>query len=202
MAAPFKALPEDIAKADALTVWLEAATPISEEEARTRRQAFQKSIQIDWIALHKAELTFEEAVATGRTDLVGERMLIAKRRRPDSVITQGDLENISTTPLPIPDFYSRDHDEFKQRLRDIDQDLGIQCDFVRSFFSRHWEIGNIGITYSVWRVAVLLRKAKEEKRELRFLRACCKHKAANVCLEDRKNKLAERLRKREAKNLA
>ena len=196
MAAPFQALPEDIAKVDALVSWLDAAEPISTEEAKALRAACQKSMDIDWIGLHKADLTLEQAVADERTDLVGERRLIALRDRPSAEVNLESLEDINTTPWPIPDLYASDQDEFKQNLREVDQDLGIQCDFVRTFFSRHWQIGIIGITYYVWRVAVILRKAKELERELRFLRACCRHRAANVCLEGREQKLAARLRKK------
>ncbi|MDE0113804.1 MAG: hypothetical protein OXN84_16140 [Albidovulum sp.] len=193
---PVKASPEDIAKVDALIKWLEAAPPISEKERRTRARIFRESTRIDWIGLRKANLTIEEAVANERTDLVGKRMLIAMRNKSDGAITRGDLSDIGTTPWPISDIYSRNHAEFKQSLREVDQDLGIQCDFVRTFFSRHFQIGEIGVTYYVWRVFVLLRKAKELERELGFLRAVCRHKTANVCPEYRMIKLAAQLEKK------
>ena len=196
MAAPFEVFPADIEKVDALIEWLEDATPISKEEVEVRQEAFRKSTQIDWIGLRNADLTLEEAVANGRTDLVGARMLLAIRDKPDSIITRGNLEDIGTEPWPITDIFSSGYSSHKEILRDIKQDLGIQCDFVQTFFSRHFQIGSVGITYYVWRVFVLLRKAKELERELRFLSAVCRHKAANVCPEDRMKKLVARLQKK------
>ena len=196
MAVSFEAQPGDIEKVDALIEWLEDATPISKEEVEVRQEAFRKSTQIDWIGLRNADLTLEEAVANGRTDLVGARMLLAIRDKPDSVITRGNLEDIGTEPWPITDIFSSGYSSHKEILRDIKQDLGIQCDFVQTFFSRHFQIGSVGITYYVWRVFVLLRKAKELERELRFLSAVCRHKAANVCPEDRMKKLVARLQKK------
>lgn len=193
MVTPLPQPPEAIAKVDALIEWLDAAPIISTTKVKALRKSFHVSARIDWIQIRKARITLDEAVANGRTDLIGERMLIALRKRPNAPITRGYLESINTAPWPVTDIYDSPQDEFKRRLRMIDNDLEIQCDFVRTFFARHWQIGLTGISHYVWRVAVLLRRAGELERELRFLQAVCRHKSAFVCPEHRMMKLAARL---------
>ena len=190
---------EELAKLDALTKWLNAKRVLTPAEVETRYQAFQKTMRIDWIGLRKARLTVDEAIAQGRADLVPEVMQWAIRQ--GRVITRGEVMawRKDITPLPREaDIYSPDPETHEAAFRETKQDLGFNCDFVRASFKRYIETGEEVPPYFVWRVAVLLRKAKRLDRELRFLRAWCRHQKVYVALGNTDKRLAERLRKLES----
>ena len=74
-----------------------------------------------------------------------------------------------------PELYSQDSESFFSNLRSKDQNLEWQCDTVAASFRRYLEIGEVPAPYFPWRVAILLRKAKQHDREKRFLAAWCRH---------------------------
>ena len=190
---------EELTKSDALTEWLNSKPVLTLAEVETRHEAFHKSMRIDWLGLRKARFTVDEAIAQGRTDLVPEVMQWAMTQ--DRAITRGEAMawRKDITPLPREaEIYSPYSDRHESALRETKQDLGFNCDFVRASFKRHLEIGEPVPPYFVWRVAVLLRKAKQKKRELLFLRAWCRHQKGYVALGPREKRLEERLRKLES----
>ena len=190
---------DELAKVDALIEWLNANPVLTEAEVELRYEAFLRSMRIDWIGLRKARLTLEEAIARGRADLVPEvRQWAIKQGRK---VTRGEAMawRKDITPLPREsEIYSPNWDENQAAFRETKQDLGFNCDFVRASFMRYLGIGEVVPPYFVWRIAVLLRKAKETRRELQFLRAWCRHQSAYVALGTREKKLAGRLHKMES----
>lgn len=189
---------DELSKIDALIEWLNAKPVLTPAEVELRYEAFLKSMRIDWIGLRKAQLTLDEAIATGRTDLVPEVRQWAIRQ--GRKVTRGEAMawRKDITPLPREsEIYSPNWDEHQAAFRETKQDLGFNCDFVRASFMRYLEIGEEVPPYFVWRIVVLLRKAGETGRELGFLRAWCRHQSTYVALGTREKKLAERLRKME-----
>ncbi len=107
--------------------------------------------------------------------------------REGGAVTRGELINRYPDMLPLPD---EDYGKGKE------QDLAFQCDYVRASFERYWMVGEPVPPYFVERIAVLLRRAREPDRELRFLLAWYRH-AGDRPTGTRHAKLIERLRKME-----
>lgn len=191
-------LPDELAKADELTRLLNSRPVLTAADRNSRSEAFRKSFSVDHIGLGRARLTVDAAIAQGRTDLVPESARLMLKEG----LTYGQALALRKDITPLPDTNisnGQDHDAHSGVLKRTDQDLGFQCDYVRASFMRHMEAGEPVAPYFVWRIAVLLRKAKEPERELRFLRAWCRHQKGYEALGSRENLLEERLRKLENK---
>ena len=189
---------DELAKVDALIEWLNEKPVLTAAESISLSKDFRKSMEIDWIELRRARLTVEEAIAQGRTDLVPEvKQWAIKEGR---AITWGEAlaSRKDITPLPKSDIYSPNWDKHNSTMRATKYDLGFNCDFVHAALKRERETGEPVPPYFVWRIAVLLRKAKEPERELQFLRAWCRHQEGYVSLGTREKRLVERLQKLES----
>lgn len=90
------------------------------------------------------------------------------------------------------DFYNQGYDDFREHLKNTDQDLEWQCGIVRENFLKYTETGDRPPPYFAWRIAVILRKTKEHEREKAFLIAYCRHFGPHETTE---KKLHERLGK-------
>jgi hypothetical protein len=86
----------------------------------------------------------------------------------DEQLTHGEASD-------APDFFNQSEVAFRAFLKDVDNDLGWQCDTVSAAFERYLKIGEVPAPHFPMRVAVLLRKAKSFERERSFLAAWCKH---------------------------
>ncbi|MBK1695784.1 hypothetical protein [Rhodovibrio salinarum] len=62
-------------------------------------------------------------------------------------------------------------EEFRQRLRSIDNNLSEHIEIVRDGVTHYYESGMYPAPYYAWRIAIILRKAKAYSLELRFLEA-------------------------------
>ena len=81
-----------------------------------------------------------------------------------------------------------------------DKDLGWQIQTVESAFRDYLKTGDIPAPYYPLRVAILLRKAKENERERAFLAAWCRHFEAGSGIGATYPKLHERARKTGARH--
>lgn len=175
----------ELKKADSLIEWLNARPALSREAVEALAKSFQRSLTVDWIGLYKADLSLREAIEQGRTDLVPETVQWAAKQGVP--VTRGEMVNRHPDMPPLPD------DNYG---RGKEQDLGFQCDYVRASFERYWIGGEPVPPGFVKRVAVLLRKAREHNRELRFLRAWHRHMGDELTGASR-GSLIERLQKLE-----
>lgn len=80
-----------------------------------------------------------------------------------------------TTALGAPDFWNLEQDAIKPFIRSKAQDLGWQCRTVDAYFTYHQRTGDVVPLYYPERIAILLRKAQEPKREQAWLEAWCRH---------------------------
>lgn len=85
---------------------------------------------------------------------------------------------------------ARSEDEFREKLRSIDNDLGEQIRIVQEGVEDYFTTGMMPAPYYAWRVAVILRKAKEFELEAEFLEAFSTHFRAG--LGRRYQRIAER----------
>ena len=70
---------------------------------------------------------------------------------------------------------TRDEKEFKEHLRSIDNDLSEQVRIVREGVDHYFANGEVPAPYYAWRIAVILRKAKEYELEADFLEGFARH---------------------------
>ena len=68
-------------------------------------------------------------------------------------------------------FNTRDQDKAKEQLREIDNDLDAQIRIVAEGVQHYYDAGVYPPPYYPWRIAVMLRKAKEYELEAQFLDA-------------------------------
>ncbi len=184
----------EIEKVDELIELLNSTPVLTSAEIKRRADAFHKSFRVDEVGLCREGLSVEAAIVAGRTDLVPE----SARLMLQEGLTYGEAlaRRTDITPLPDADVATgRDYDAHLNSLKCTDQDLGFQCDYVHASIMRHMETGEPIAPNFVWRIAVLLRRAKHEQRELRFLRAWCGRYGEYEMLGTRERKLEERLRK-------
>ncbi len=62
-------------------------------------------------------------------------------------------------------------EEFRERLRSVDNNLAEQTRIVREGVEDYFKTGMMPAPYYAWRIAVILRKAKELELEADFLEA-------------------------------
>ena len=77
--------------------------------------------------------------------------------------------------LETPAIYNQDHASFRATLRETDNDLGWQCQFVTESFARFQRMAEVPAPHFPMRIAIILRKAREPERERAFLAAWCRH---------------------------
>lgn len=102
-----------------------------------------------------------------------ERFEEEKRERFRSVMTKCEI--IPDQSKEAPPFLSLPEADFRAHLRTIDNDLVEQVAIVDRGFTIYVQTGEIPAPYFPWRIAVILRKAKREDLEERFLAAWLKH---------------------------
>ena len=71
--------------------------------------------------------------------------------------------------------YTSNDGDGRKQLLSHDQDLGWQCDTVDTFLSHHLRTGDIVPPHFPQRIAILLRKSGERRRERAFLEGWCHH---------------------------
>jgi hypothetical protein len=70
---------------------------------------------------------------------------------------------------------ARSEEEFRAKLRSVDNNLREQIRIVREGVEDYFRTGMMPAPYYAWRVAVILRKAKEFELEADFLEAFSAH---------------------------
>lgn len=93
-----------------------------------------------------------------------------------------------------PTFLTLPEDDFREHLRSIDNDLGAQVKIVETACRSYFVTGEIPAPHYPWRIAIILRKARQAEHETAFLAAWCRHFPEGNGVNYRK--LIERARKR------
>ncbi|BFT30206.1 hypothetical protein D210916BOD24_13820 [Alteromonas sp. D210916BOD_24] len=88
---------------------------------------------------------------------------------------------------------TKNEDEFKDQLNEIDNNLLEQVRIVSEGVHHYFKTGEIPPPYYAWRIAVILRKIKEYELEARFCMGFSKHFDRGV--GGRYSKIAERIEK-------
>ena len=101
--------------------------------------------------------------------------------------------------IETPSMYRQSRELFQTTIQDTNNNLEWQCATVSVAFDRYERIAETPAPYFAWRIAVILRKAKDSERELAFLKAWCRH-FKNAKNGRRFDDLVDRLVKLERKN--
>lgn len=74
-----------------------------------------------------------------------------------------------------PAFLTYLEEDFRRHMRSIDNDLGAQVKIVEAACRSYFVTGEIPAPHYPWRIAIILRKAKQTEHERAFLAAWCRH---------------------------
>jgi hypothetical protein len=109
--------------------------------------------------------------------VIEQKEVAVRRSRASAEILAKMLDEQMTygQASDAPKFFNQSEVEFRAFLKDVDKNLGWQCDTLSAAFERYVKIGESPAPHFPMRIAVLLRKAKSFDRERSFLAAWCKH---------------------------
>lgn len=97
------------------------------------------------------------------------------RKDMDDAMERLKLGEVLTQSPKSLEFLSLPDGDFKEHIHKLDSDLAANVTIVSETFDHFYQVGTLPPPYYPWRIAVILRKAKETELEASFLRAWCRH---------------------------